>query len=322
MTILLWLLVLPAALWAVVRIGGWERGIVVQLFAFTPYVAAWSLLPLVFALIARRWVIAGVALAVAVALTACVLPRALPGHDRGPATGVPLRVMSANLLAGGADAATVVSLVRENDIAVLALQEFTGKAQAALTAAGLDELLPYSSIGLETDPFGTTGSAFYSRFPIAGGGVRRNGAGFQQAYGTITPPGAAPVLVESAHPAAPYAVAALGDWRSDLEAEPAADPTGTPRILLGDFNSTLDHEPLRTLISRGYRDAAAAAGKGLVPTWGPYHGRPIPPVTIDHVLVDRRIGVGDVSVHRVPASDHRSVIASLRIPALASSPRP
>ena len=322
MTILLWLLVLPAALWAVVRLGGWERGIVVQLFAFTPYVAAWSLLPLVLALIARRWAVAGVALAVAAALIGCVLPRALPGHDRGPATGVELRVMSANLLAGGADPATVVALVRDNDVAALALQEFTGKAEAALTAAGLDELLPYSSIGPETDPFGTTGSAFYSRFPIAGAGVRRNGGGFQQAYGTITPPGAVPVLIESAHPSAPYAVSALGDWRSDLEAQPGADPARVPRILLGDFNSTLDHEPLRTLISRGYRDAAAAAGQGLVPTWGPYHGRPIPPVTIDHVLVDRRIGVGDVSVHRVPQSDHRSVIASLRIPAFASSRRP
>jgi len=315
-TILLWLLVLPAAIWAVLRVGGWERGIAVQLFAFTPYVAAWSLLPVLVTLLTRRWPAAVVAAVAAAALIACVLPRALPSGDRGPATGVELRVLSSNMLQGGADPATIVGLVRDNDVAVLALQEFTSPGQTALEAAGLKELLPYSSIGLGTDPFGTTGSALYSRFPLAGAGVARNGGGFQQAYGTIEPPGAAPVLVESAHPAAPYAVSALRTWRSDLDGEPGT--SAVPRILLGDFNSTLDHQALRTLISRGYRDAAEADGKGLVPTWGPYHGRPIPPVTIDHVLVDRRIGVAHVSVHGVPNSDHRAVLAELRLPAVSS----
>jgi endonuclease/exonuclease/phosphatase (EEP) superfamily protein YafD len=313
-TILLWLLVLPAAVWAVLRVGGWERGIAVQLFAFTPYVAAWSLLPLLVTLLTRRWPAAVVAGVVAVALIACVLPRALPVGDRGPTSGVALRVLSSNMLHGDADPATIVRLVRDTDVAVLALQEFTGAGQAALKAAGLEELLPYSSVGLETDPFGTTGSALYSRFPLAGAGVARNGGGFQQAYGTIQPPGAAPVLVESAHPSAPYAVSALGSWRSDLADEPASGEI--PRILLGDFNSTLDHKALRTLVARGYRDAAEADGKGLVPTWGPYHGRPIPPVTIDHVLVDRRIGVAHVSVHGVPKSDHRAVLAELWVPSL------
>ena len=312
-TILLWLLVLPAAIWAVLRVGGWERGIAVQLFAFTPYVAAWSLLPLLITLLTRRWPAAVVAAVVAAALIACVLPRALPSGDRGPTSGVELRVLSSNMLHGDADPATIVGLVRDHDVAVLALQEFTGAGQAALKAAGLEELLPYSSIGLETDPFGTTGSALYSRFPLAGAGVARNGGGFQQAYGTIQPPGAIAVLVESAHPAAPYAVSALATWRSDLAEEPGS--LATPRILLGDFNSTLDHEPLRALISRGYRDAADADGQGLIGTWGPYEGHPLPPVTIDHVLVDKRIGVADVSVHDVPATDHRAVLADLWLPA-------
>jgi endonuclease/exonuclease/phosphatase family metal-dependent hydrolase len=38
-------------------------------------------------------------------------------------------------------------------------------------------------------------------------------------------------------------------------------------------------------------------------------------VTIDHVLVDRRIGVRDVQVHGLPRSDHRAVLASLTVPA-------
>jgi endonuclease/exonuclease/phosphatase family metal-dependent hydrolase len=240
-----------------------------------------------------------------------VVPRALPDRHGGPTDGVELPVMTANMLEGGADPATIVQLVRGHDVAVLALQEFTPAAQTALAAADLEALLPYASLAAET---GTTGSALYSRFPITVPGARRNGGGFQQAYGTIQPPGAGPLAVESAHPLAPYAVAALPNWRSDLANQPRPDLNGPPRILLGDFNATLDHEPLRALIAHGYRDAADATGAGLIGTWGPYDGDLIPAVTIDHVLVDRRIGVRSVRVHGLPGSDHRAVVASLIVP--------
>jgi endonuclease/exonuclease/phosphatase family metal-dependent hydrolase len=245
------------------------------------------------------------------AMAATVLPRAVPDADRGAASGAALTVLTANLLVGGADPATVVALVREHDVAVLAVQEFTPDAEAGLRAAGLSALLPHQQLGAEV---GTTGSGLYSRYPITAGGVRRNGGGFTQAYGTIQAPGAPPVLVESAHPLAPYALGVLDDWRDDLAAEPRATPAGPLRILLGDFNSTLDHQPLRALIDSGYADAADVAGAGLIGTWGPYDGDAIPPVTIDHVLVDQRIGVGTVSVHGLPRSDHRAVLARLTIP--------
>ena len=309
--VLLWLFVLPGALWALARLGGWERGPLVQLFAFTPYVAAWTLLPAFVTLALRLWAPGAVALLAVVAMTAGVLPRAVPDADRGPVDGTALHVLTTNMLAGRADPATIVGLVRDHDVAVLALQEFTPKAQAALAAAGLDALLPHSQLRAEP---GTTGSAVYSRYPITGGGIRRQGGGFLQAYGTIQPPGGPAVLVESAHPLAPFSLAALDDWRGDLQAEPRATADGPPRILLGDFNATLDHRLLRQLIASGYRDAADAVGAGLIGTWGPYDGSPIPPVTIDHVLVDRRIGVREVSVHDMPRSDHRSVLAALTLP--------
>jgi endonuclease/exonuclease/phosphatase family metal-dependent hydrolase len=310
--VVLWLLVLPGTAWVVLRLGGWERGGLVQLFAFTPYVAAWSVVPLLAALATRRWLAAAVAAMTLALFAVLVLPRAVADDDRGPAGGVTLHVMTSNLLFGTADAATIVKLVRDNDIAVLATQEFSAAAQTRLAEAGLGALLPYSSLGAEN---GASGSGLYSRFPITDPGVRRTGGGFNQAYGTIQPPGAAPIKVESAHPVAPSEIGVLDSWLSDLESEPRAEPKGMPRILLGDFNSTLDHEPLRTLIASGYRDAADTAGRGLVGTWGPYDGDPLPPVTIDHVLVDERLGVGKVSVHNVPKSDHRAVIATLRVPA-------
>jgi endonuclease/exonuclease/phosphatase (EEP) superfamily protein YafD len=311
-TLLVWLLVLPGAAWAVVRLGGWERGPLIQLFAFTPYVAVWSLLPALIALFARRWLAAAIAAVTVAIFAVSVLPRAFPDRHPGPTRGVVLHVMTANMLEGGADPATIVSLVRNHDVAVLALQEFTPAARDGLAAAGLGAVLPFSSLAPELD---TTGSAVYSRYPVSATGFHRNGGGFLQAYATVAAPGAVAVPVESAHPLAPSIPPYLKDWRGDLAAEPRADANGPPRLLLGDFNSTLDHQPLRALIAHGYRDAADSVGAGLIGTWGPYDGDPIPTVTIDHVLVDRRIGVLDVKVRGLPGSDHRAVLAALLLPA-------
>ena len=310
--VLLWLLVLPGTAWAVLRLGGWERGPLVQLFAFTPYVAAWSVVPVVAALATRRWLAAAVATVTLAFFAVAVAPRMVADDDRGPQTGVKLHVMTSNMLFGDADVAQIVQLVQDNDVAVLAVQEFTPAAQVRLDEAGLGQLLPYSSLGPE---YGASGSGLYSRFPITDPGVRGNGGGFHQAYGTIQPPGAGRITVESAHPLAPYAVSVLDGWRDDLEAQPRADAKGLPRVLLGDFNATLDHQPLRDIIDSGYRDAADATGDGLIGTWGPYDGDRIPPVTIDHVLVDERLGVTGVDVHRIRGSDHRAIIAEVVVPA-------
>lgn len=308
-TVLCWAVAAPGLAWAAIRLFGLERGPLVQLLAFTPYVAGWSLVPAALALALRRWWPAGVAALTAVALIAVVAPRAMgTGHTvDGPA----IKVLTANLLAGAGDMETLTRLVRDQDVDVLAVQEFTPEAAAQLDARGLADLMPYRQL----NPIdGTAGSGLYSRLPLNDGGVRRNDGGFTQAYATLRAPGAAPATVESVHPAAPYSVAMVASWRADLDGQPRATPDGPIRILAGDFNATLDHAPLRRLLDSGYRDAADAAGAGLTGTWGPYDGDRIPPVTIDHVLVDRRVGVRDVSVHTLPGSDHRPVMAELVLP--------
>ncbi|MEU6077088.1 endonuclease/exonuclease/phosphatase family protein [Micromonospora sp. NPDC047074] len=312
-TALCWAAVAPGLAWAAVRLGGLDRGPLVQLLAFTPYVAAGSLLPLALALALRRRWPTVVAALVTVPLAAVVAPRALPSGQPS-VTGPTVRLLTANLLAGAADEAALVDLVRRHEVDVLAVQEFTPEARVELDRLGLDRLLPHRQ--LHPRP-GTVGSALYARFPIGEVGVRHNrgGWGFDQAYGTVAAPGAPPVRVESAHPAAPYAVDQVGAWRADLAAQPPATPDGPLRILAGDFNATLDHSPLRALLATGYVDAADQVGAGLAGTWGPYDGDLIPPVTIDHVLVDRRIAVRAVTVHRIPGSDHRAVLAELRLPA-------
>lgn len=308
--VLLWLLVLPGTLWLLGRAFGLERGLLIPLFAATPLVAAWAWVPAVVGLATRRWAAAAMAALTAAGLTALVLPRALPDAGQGPTGGVELRVLTLNMLYGRADAAEVVRLVRDNDVAVLAVQEFTAPGAAALNAAGLAQLLPHRQLTPEPE---ASGSGIYSRHPMLGQATRRNDGGFQQAYATIQPAGAGPVHVESVHPLAPAGATMYAGWRTDLSQQPAADGAAPPRILLGDFNATLDHRELRDLIDTGYRDAADTVGKGLVPSWPATDGF-AGVVTIDHVLVDRRIGVRDVEVHTVPGSDHRAVLAVLTLP--------
>ncbi|WP_328461663.1 endonuclease/exonuclease/phosphatase family protein [Actinoplanes sp. NBC_00393] len=311
LSVFLWLLLTPGAIWFLGRAFGLERGMLIMLFAGTPYVAAWTLIPFLLALAARRWAAAAVAGLVALGMAVCVLPRAVPDFDKGPSEGVELRVLTANLLFSDADPNQIVQMVRDNDVAVLAVQEFTPRGEAALKAAGIDELLPHQQLAPE---YGASGSGLYSRYPMLDQASRRNAGGFQQAFATIQPPGAAPVYLESVHPLAPAHPTMFAGWSTDIREQLPADENSTPRILLGDFNATLDHKVLRELIATGYRDAADTVGKGLVPSW-PSRGGSNGLVTIDHVLVDERIGVRDVEVHDVTESDHRAVFASLTIPA-------
>jgi endonuclease/exonuclease/phosphatase (EEP) superfamily protein YafD len=306
-----WLLVMPGAILALVRVLGLERGPLVQLLAFTPYAAAAALLPLAIALLARRWGPAAVAAMAVLAFAVAVVPRVVPDGAAPPPTGPVVRILTANLRFGGVDPEAVVELVHDQRVDALALQELTGDAARGLAQAGLGHDLPYREVHPEG---GASGSAIYSRFPLTHGGVRVNPGGFWQAYATMAVPGGPPLMVESVHPCAPFGLNQLDCWRADLAGQPPATPDGPVRVLAGDFNATLDHAALRRLIGTGYRDAAASVGTGLTPTWGAYGGRKVPPVTLDRVLADERIGVRDVSVHPLPESDHRAVVAELVLP--------
>jgi endonuclease/exonuclease/phosphatase (EEP) superfamily protein YafD len=307
-----WLLVAPGVIWALVRLVGLERGgPAIQVVAFTPYAALASLVPLGVSLLARRWWVAGVGAVASVALFACVVPRMVGGPTAE--AGVELRLMSTNMRVGGADAATIVDLVRRHRVDVLTVQEITPDAERRLDAAGLSTLLPHSE---RSAADGVVGSAIYSRHRLSDATTRRNPGEFRQVEATVHVPGARPVPVESVHPVPPARGDRIADWEAGLRGQTPATPDGTPRVLAGDFNATLDHALLRRLIDTGYRDAASAVGLGLTPTW-PYAGGlegVAPPVAIDHVLVDRRIGVRDFDAYTVADTDHRSIITTLVLP--------
>nr|BFE58681.1 endonuclease/exonuclease/phosphatase family protein [Dactylosporangium thailandense] len=311
MTVICWALAGLATAYTVVRALGAERGTpLVQLITYTPYAAVGALLLGSLALIAP---VPGLILAACgLVLAGLVAPRLVPG--RGPGEGVRLRVMCANLLYGRNATPTFVDQLKIDDIDVLAVQELTADGLAALDDAGIDALLPHRVVA--TAP-GGNGSGLFSRHPITGPATRTLEAiPMWQTAATVHVPGAGPVLIESAHPYPPRH-GRVGIWRQQIEAQATPSAQGPPRILLGDFNATLDHAVLRRLLRAGYRDAAAERGRGLTPTW-PFRTETLPfwtpPITLDHVLVDERIGVRECGSRPAGESDHRPVVAELVLP--------
>jgi endonuclease/exonuclease/phosphatase (EEP) superfamily protein YafD len=308
--LLAWLLVLASGAWVAVRLLGLERGFpLVPLVAFTPLVTVAAGAAVVVVALLRQWAAALVAAGLALALVATVAPRAVggPTQPEGPA-GPTLRVVSANMHFGTGSAEALVALARRERADVLSIQELTPPLARELDAAGLAELMPERVV---LDSPGGSGIGLYGRTPLEPGtapGAPRNPV----AVATARPRGGPAVELVAVHATAPLR-GSLAQWRRDLRAFPAASPDGPIRILAGDFNATLDHAELRRLLDTGYEDAAAEVGAGLRATWP--HGRRFPPpVAIDHVLADRRCGVRAFSVHPIPGTDHRAVLAELVLP--------
>ncbi|WP_026542397.1 endonuclease/exonuclease/phosphatase family protein [Paenarthrobacter nicotinovorans] len=298
--------------------------LVVQLLSFTPWVVLPAALALVLAVVGRRlWVIIMTS-----ALLALQLLWLFP-LDAGKAETLPagigtasLKVMSLNSEYGEADAETVVQLVRENGVQLLTLQEHTQRLEDALSAAGMDEVLPNRLSHPNDD---ASGGAVYSVFPLEAIG---------QLPDTPFRMDVTRVLVSGSGAASPAALnltnvhalppvdERIDQWRSDLEkvARQAARPGN--HVLVGDYNATFDHHEFRAVLDtapagqdgRKLVDAGIASGARFSPTW-PMEGPPLPGIVIDHLVTSPRISSSGYAVHKVPGTDHAAIMATLDIPA-------
>jgi endonuclease/exonuclease/phosphatase (EEP) superfamily protein YafD len=296
--------------WALVRTLGFELPYpFVAVLAFTPYAALSSPVPVVVGLLVRRWVLAGVAGVAMLAFAVALVPRAVAGPD--PDAGGPrLVVMTSNVWLGHADAAAVLRIAREHRVDVLSLQELRPEQMAKLDRLGAKTAYPYRAV----EPGeGASGTGVLSRLPLLAMDTTPDRTGHAEPEVLLEVPGAPPVRLKAVHPAPPVNGVAAPTWRAALAALPGSDGRGDVQILAGDFNATLDHPELRKLLGRGYTDAADATGKGWIWTWPALRRRALP-ITIDHVLVDERVEVENVEVVRVPRTDHRALVATLRLP--------
>ncbi|HXB46531.1 MAG TPA: endonuclease/exonuclease/phosphatase family protein [Streptosporangiaceae bacterium] len=301
------------AAWAGARLAGADRlrsaeGWVVPSLSFTPQMAAAAVaaLPLL-----RSGSSKGAATLAAAALTAAVVPRAIP-RLQPPVDGAELRVLTSNLLVGRADAESLVSLVISSRADVLFLQELTDGAAIRLQKAGLDSVLPYQV--LEPVVYGPKGSGIWARYPLRDGlAVAR--ASRSRPVASLDIPGGKTVQLVCVHlrpPRPSRSPSGAARWRTEMATLPG--PGDAPVIMAGDFNATLDHARFRQLLRLGYVDAAVQAGRGLIPTWGPRPGGEMAVLAIDHILLDPRCAVRAFSAHRLPGTDHRALYAQIQLP--------
>lgn len=273
--------------------------------AFLPYSVAATLAAFAVCVALRARVAAAIA---AAGLLVLLWPRVdrVTADDQPPARGPQLIVATSNVMFGEGDAKALMRIVRRERVDMLAIQEDTPDFTDDLAAAGIRQQLPYAV--LKPKP-GAAGVSLYSRFPVSE--IPPTRYDFRSRGGLVAVPGAGSVHVRSVHPPPPFRAELLRPWKRRIASLPSPAGSGTPTILAGDYNATLDHHPFKALLARGYRDAADQTGDAWRPTWT--NGR-WATLTIDHVLVSRQIAVDDVRIHHLTGSDHDVVVSRLHLP--------
>ncbi|MBJ8344886.1 endonuclease/exonuclease/phosphatase family protein [Antrihabitans sp. YC2-6] len=279
----------------------------VLLASFAPYVMSAGVLGLLVLLGVRHWPgVVAAGLVVGAALWTQV-PAYVANGAGG--SGPELTLMQANILFGGGDAEAIVSAVGAHDVDVLTLEELTDEGLAKLEAEGIDRLLPYRFV--EAGP-GAVGTGIWSRYPLEQG-VKYEGFILDQLSARlILPTGRATVF--AFHPVPPYPggpqrwITEMERIREILDAVPA---DSGPVLVGADFNATRDHSRFRELVDGRFEDAADQSGAGLLATYPADRWWPAV-IGIDHVLVAGATASEVVAV-TIPGSDHKAVIAKIRL---------
>ncbi|MGZ8180295.1 endonuclease/exonuclease/phosphatase family protein [Williamsia sp. SKLECPSW1] len=275
------------------------------LAAGVPIAVVGAVVALVIALIARRWILAGIGVVVVAAGVWTQLP--LWVADTAP-SGDRITLVQSNIKLGAGDVDGLARIVADQDATVVTLDEVTPAAAERIESSALRTLMPYRYVVPGT---GGVGSAILSRHPLRDTTLL-DGYALNSLRATVELPGVGDTVVYAMHPIPPYPydsarwVREMEMTRSELRSQRGA------RVLVGgDFNATWDHRQFRDLLQDGYADATEMAGQRWLPTYpaDEWYG---PLIGIDHVVARGFVATGVHTVD-VARSDHRALVASLAV---------
>lgn len=220
-----------------------------------------------------------------------------------------LTVMELNTNFGQADPRRTVELARHWNADVVVLSEITPAALAGLDAVGLSRALPHEAGLPNPSRYGVMIFSRYAMTTIARLPVSRGGW-------EIRVDAPRPFTLIAGHTGQP--LVGIAQWQRDFATMHAAVAHAAgPRLVVGDFNATLQTRPMRDLLAVGLRDAAEQANSGWQPTWPGSVGAPVLRtvglMAIDHVLLDDSFEAIRTSTADVPASDHRALVAEIAL---------
>jgi endonuclease/exonuclease/phosphatase (EEP) superfamily protein YafD len=301
--------------------GGHPPTRITQLAALAPVATVPATAAVIIAATASGWLAIPLAIPAVILLGWQLPPRRRTGHqaaagpapDPGPAPApVRLRVLTVNAMGGAADPATILRLVQQHNVDVLAVQELTPQMVSRLAAAGLAHVLPSSH--LDPRP-GASGTGLWARWPLT---PLPPVPGLTSATprARTGPPGGRAVTFTAVHPLAPtYGHAAI--WQRDLTLiRQALTATDGPHIVAGDFNASRDHRPFRDILAAGLVDCADSGQSRSWPgfTWPAIRVIPaLPVMRLDHVLAPRAATVHMSRAIRIPRTDHYGVFADIEL---------
>lgn len=222
------------------------------------------------------------------------------------------RIMTLNTLAGRASAAEIVQLVREQHVEVLCLQELSDSFASELSAAGIDELLPYHVISDRASGVNNGGrNGIWTLAPMSN--ISQNLLPIETSSmpAATIQVGSATVRVVSVHPNSPVR-GAQDLWEEGLSTIGSLSGYDHTYLIMGDFNSTWDHARFRELLGSAFVDAGAMAGEGFHMTYP--SNTVIPPlVEIDHIVYakDSGIVVSELATATISGTDHQALLATL-----------
>ena len=290
----------------------------IELVAFTPVGFPAAVLGLAGALVLlRRWRLLGRAvLAVAVGLAALhgwwIAPQLVGAVPQADPAGPGLVVMTQNLEEG--DGEEVVALVQRHDVDVLVLTDTPQDQIQSVVDARISDLLPFTTLG------NASGTVVWSRHPISSDALLSDGGDSRVV--ALDVPGPAEVTLVAVHPTPPYQADGTL-WRRDWDQVLArirnayGDTVDGQVLVVGDFNATTDHGPVRSLLGMGLRDVSEQLNSGPSATW-PANGKQdrfgitIPPLlALDHVLTSPGLVPTALVLVEDAGSDHLGVIATL-----------
>ena len=264
------------------------------------------------AIIRRRRALFAVAAAVVAMHVALVAPSAGPfrgdpvAADSAVDGSQALRLLTANVFLGNDDIERSGTRILSADADVVLLQEVT-----PAHLPGLQPLLaayPYTFVQPDG---GALGFAVLSRYPMSE--AKQEMLAGHPLVSVILDVAGRPLRVWDVHPPAPRDGGSRQVWARHLSAlAAAAETTGDPLVIAGDFNATRWTSELGPLLSGRLVDAHEAVGRGLAATW-PANASVPPFLLLDHVLISQELSV--TSVAELPAghSDHRPVVADLAL---------
>jgi endonuclease/exonuclease/phosphatase (EEP) superfamily protein YafD len=307
------LLLGPALVLTTARLIEPDGTLWVQAVAFTPVaLVPYALLlgVLLVPLVRRRGRSVPLVLAAVLAVAGLLLhgwwfsPQVLGANPRAASGAEPLTAMTANLTKGEGDGIGLVQAASAARVDVLVVAEITPTVLARMQQAGLDDLFPYRAGRPEE---GVSGTMVFARVPL------RKPTRLPTVHGSwaVT---MGDLRLFAVHPSSPVDVAA---WRRDHAAIRAAIGRSRPDLVVGDFNATPDHAPMRALADAGYRSVAELANEGWQPTWpanGGFRvlGVPLPrSAPIDHVVVGERLAAIRSGTVYLAGTDHRALVADV-----------